>query len=82
MDDTIRPQQPHIGDPQTTARGLSCKARPPGTLLLTWGLSPLCESYRTKEQLNQMEPFYPLHVKVCDQCFLVQFEQYVSAEHK
>jgi SAM-dependent methyltransferase len=28
-----------------------------------------------------MEPFYPLHVWVCDQCFLVQLESYVSAEH-
>jgi 2-polyprenyl-3-methyl-5-hydroxy-6-metoxy-1,4-benzoquinol methylase len=44
-------------------------------------MSPLCESYRTSEQLNQMEPFYPLHVKVCEQCFLVQLEQYVSAGH-
>jgi SAM-dependent methyltransferase len=45
------------------------------------GLSPLCESYRTRDQLNQMEPFYPLCVKVCRSCFLVQLEQYVSAEH-
>ena len=44
-------------------------------------MSPLCESYRTLDQLNQMEAFYPLHVKVCDECFLVQLEQYVSAEH-
>jgi SAM-dependent methyltransferase len=28
-----------------------------------------------------MEPFYPLHVWVCGSCFLVQLEQYVSAEH-
>ena len=28
-----------------------------------------------------MEPFYPLHVKVCDQCFLVQLEEYVTPEH-
>jgi 2-polyprenyl-3-methyl-5-hydroxy-6-metoxy-1,4-benzoquinol methylase len=28
-----------------------------------------------------MEPFYPLHVYVCRRCFLVQLEQYVSAEH-
>jgi SAM-dependent methyltransferase len=28
-----------------------------------------------------MEPFYPLCVKVCGSCFLVQLEQYVSAEH-
>jgi len=44
-------------------------------------MSPLCESYVTREQLNKMEPFYPLHVKVCEKCFLVQLEQYVSAEH-
>lgn len=44
------------------------------------GMSPLCESYLSAEQLNQMEPFYPLHVYVCAECFLVQLEQYVSAE--
>ena len=44
------------------------------------GLSPLCESYVESGQLNQMEPFYPLHVFVCEKCFLVQLEQYVSAE--
>jgi SAM-dependent methyltransferase len=44
------------------------------------GSSPLCESYVSLEQLNQMEPFYPLHVYVCDHCFLVQLEQYVAAE--
>ncbi|HXG19028.1 MAG TPA: class I SAM-dependent methyltransferase [Methylomirabilota bacterium] len=45
------------------------------------GMSPLCESYVSREQLNQMEPFYPLHVYVCDQCFLVQLLEYVSPEH-
>jgi SAM-dependent methyltransferase len=45
------------------------------------GMSPLCESYLSREQLNQMEPFYPLHVYVCAKCFLVQLEAYVSAEH-
>ena len=45
------------------------------------GMSPLCESYLSKDQLNQMEPFFPLHVYVCQECFLVQLEQYVSAEH-
>ena len=30
--------------------------------------------------MNEVERFYPLHVRVCDQCFLVQLEQYVSAE--
>ena len=44
------------------------------------GMSPLCESYVAKERLNHMEPFYPLHVYVCDQCFLVQLQEYVSPE--
>jgi len=44
------------------------------------GMSPLCESYLTADQLNQMEPFYPLHVYVCEKCFLVQVQEYVSPE--
>jgi 2-polyprenyl-3-methyl-5-hydroxy-6-metoxy-1,4-benzoquinol methylase len=44
------------------------------------GMSPLCESYLSAEQLNQMEPFYPLHVYVCEKCFLVQLEEFVSPE--
>lgn len=43
-------------------------------------MSPLCESYVSAEKLNAMEPFYPLHVYVCERCFLVQLEEYVSAE--
>jgi SAM-dependent methyltransferase len=42
------------------------------------GMSPLCESYVPQENLNHMEPFYPLHVYVCDQCFLVQLQEFVS----
>ena len=43
-------------------------------------MSPLCESYVDAQHLNQMEPFYPLHVYVCERCFLVQLEQYVRPE--
>ena len=45
------------------------------------GMSPLCESYVKPEQRNQMERFYPLHVYVCDRCFLVQLQEYVSPDH-
>ena len=45
------------------------------------GMSPLCESYVNREQLNQMEAFYPLDVRVCGKCFLVQLQEYVSPEH-
>jgi SAM-dependent methyltransferase len=42
-------------------------------------MSPLCESYVDAANLDKMEPFYPLHVYVCDNCFLVQLLEYVSA---
>jgi len=44
------------------------------------GMSPPCESYLKPEQLNYMERFYPLHVFVCDCCFLVQLNEYISPE--
>ena len=64
----------------TTARCLFCKA-PLRHTFVDLGMSPLCESYLTADQLNRMEPFYPLHVKVCESCYLVQLEEYVSPEH-
>ena len=44
------------------------------------GMSPLCESYVAAEDLDGMEPFYPLHVWVCHRCFLVQLNEYVAPE--
>jgi hypothetical protein len=44
------------------------------------GMSPLCESFLAAEQLDKMEPFYPLHVWVCPSCFLVQLSEYVRVE--
>jgi C-methyltransferase C-terminal domain/Putative zinc binding domain/Methyltransferase domain len=44
------------------------------------GLSPLCESYVSAERLSSMEPFYPLHARVCEQCLLVQLEEFVTSE--
>src|SRR5262245_27897181 len=41
-------------------------------------MSPLCNNILSTEQLNHMEPFFPLHVLICDQCFLVQLQEYVS----
>ena len=36
------------------------------------GMSPLANSYIKASELNEMERFYPLHVYVCESCFLVQ----------
>jgi hypothetical protein len=45
------------------------------------GMHPLCESYLPADQVDSMEPFYPLHAWVCDHCYLVQINDYVTAEH-
>jgi len=77
-------------DPSATARTPAMAALPGnacrfcGTVLrhtfVDLGMSPLCESYLKAEQLNQLEPFYPLRVLVCEKCFLVQLPEYVTAE--
>lgn len=45
------------------------------------GMSPLCETYPAPADLNRGEVYYPLHVYVCDRCWLVQLEEYESAEN-
>ncbi|MGA8868153.1 MAG: class I SAM-dependent methyltransferase [Candidatus Sulfotelmatobacter sp.] len=45
------------------------------------GMSPLCETYPAAADLNRGEVYYPLHVYVCQSCFLVQLEQYESPEN-
>jgi C-methyltransferase C-terminal domain/Putative zinc binding domain/Methyltransferase domain len=44
------------------------------------GMSPLCESFLRADQIRQMEPFYPLHVFACEQCYLVQLEAFVPSD--
>jgi len=57
----------------TTAHCRSC-----GTVLqhtfADLGMSPLANSYVKPSHLDRMEPFFPLHVRVCASCFLVQLE--------
>ena len=53
----------------------SCETRLEHTFV-DLGMSPLANSYIKPEQLNCMEPFYPLHVYVCAKCLLVQLEQF------
>jgi SAM-dependent methyltransferase len=44
------------------------------------GLSPLCETYPAAADLNRGETYYPLHVYVCEKCWLVQLQEYESPE--
>jgi SAM-dependent methyltransferase len=44
------------------------------------GMSPLCESYLPADRLDAAETFYPLHVRICPGCLLVQLPAYVPGE--
>jgi hypothetical protein len=44
------------------------------------GMSPLSNAYLKPSELARMEPFYPLVVFVCGQCFLVQLEEFESPD--
>lgn len=45
------------------------------------GMSPLSNAFLSAFQLQQMEPFYPLHAYVCGSCFLVQLQEFESPQH-
>jgi 2-polyprenyl-3-methyl-5-hydroxy-6-metoxy-1,4-benzoquinol methylase len=66
-----------------SALGANCRfcRMPLWQTFVDLGMSPLCESYLTSNELNSMERFYPLHVQVCEKCYLVQLEEYVSPEN-
>jgi hypothetical protein len=51
------------------------------TTFVDLGMSPLCESFLPCDQIDQMEPYFPLRVLVCRECFLVQLQEYVKPEH-
>lgn len=44
------------------------------------GMSPLSNSYIKQENLQRMEPFYPLHALLCENCYLVQLSEFQSPE--
>lgn len=48
------------------------------TTFIDLGMSPLCESFLRGDQIDQMEAYFPLRVLVCNECFLVQLQEYVS----
>jgi SAM-dependent methyltransferase len=70
------------GDATTKASGTTCRFC--GTALertfIDLGMSPLCETYPSKADLSRGETYYPLHVYICEKCWLVQLEEYESAE--
>jgi SAM-dependent methyltransferase len=72
----------NILEKQTINGEFSAKCRFCGNPLkhtfIDLGMQPLCESYVKADQINKMECFFPLHTYVCENCFLVQLEEYVD----
>src|SRR6516225_9449039 len=85
MNNTIELPEVEQGAEKRIGRSIAARCRfchaPLRQTFVDLGVSPLCESFLTAEQLNRMEPFYPLRVLVCQQCYLVQLDEYVSPEH-
>ncbi|MFN3565982.1 MAG: class I SAM-dependent methyltransferase, partial [Burkholderiaceae bacterium] len=82
MDTTGSPAETHSGASKGKARNFSCRfcAAPLKTTFVDLGMSPLCQTHIAPDQLHEMEPFYPLHAYVCDQCFLVQLQEFVTPD--
>ncbi|HTY84399.1 MAG TPA: class I SAM-dependent methyltransferase [Silvibacterium sp.] len=80
MTTTTTPLPVGIEPQRSTGRCRFCAAELRQTFV-DLGLSPLCETYPAAADLNRGETYYPLHVYVCEQCWLVQLEEYESAEN-
>ena len=67
----------------TPAKGRTCRfcSVPLTRTFVDLGMSPLCESFVPAHALNHMEPFYPLHAFLCERCFLVQLDEYVTPDN-
>jgi hypothetical protein len=48
--------------------------------LVDLGMSPPCESFLPANRIDSMEAYFPLHVMVCEECFLVQLPEHVSPQ--
>jgi SAM-dependent methyltransferase len=70
-------------DSQTATKAKTCRFCGAGLqrTFVDLGMSPLCETYPSVAELNHGEVYYPLHVYVCEKCWLVQLEEYESAEN-
>ena len=74
---------PNDASPASTVEsGPPCRlcGVPLTTTFVDLGASPLCERFLTAAELDEMEPFYPLHVRICRNCLLVQLPEYVSPD--
>ncbi len=58
---------------------LACRTcgKPLHHVVVDLGVSPLSNRYLREDDLEGLEPFYPLKLRVCDACWLVQIPEFV-----
>lgn len=52
----------------------------PLTSILDLGATPPCERFLTEHQLDEQEPTYPLHLRICPRCLLAQIPTLITPE--
>jgi SAM-dependent methyltransferase len=82
MTTTVVPRETTIRENAQSASANRCRFCGAGLqrTFVDLGMSPLCETYPSVADLNGGETYYPLHVYVCERCWLVQLQEYESAE--
>ena len=68
-------------DPQSLMTECLCRfcRTPLSRTFADLGVSPVANAFLRPDQLNAMEPFFPLHAYVCEGCFLVQLEDFETS---
>lgn len=61
---------------------MRCRLCESGRLLsvLDLGATPPCEKFLTQQDLDQPEPTYPLHLRLCEDCLLLQIPALITPE--
>ena len=73
-----RPWRVLVSAGSGTDSGRPCRicSAPLSRTFIDLGELPLANSFIHPDRIDQMEPFYPLHAFVCDDCQLVQLAEY------
>jgi hypothetical protein len=82
MEEMAEPQSlaPVVRDAVPGATVCRHCAAPLRLTMVDLGKSPLCQTVLTDDELERGEAFYPLHVRVCEQCWLAQIPELAAPE--
>ncbi len=67
----------------TSSSTFACRAcdAPLEHSFIDLGMSPLANSFIPMDRSDEVEVFYPLHVKACSACYLAQLDEFEPPEH-